>query len=85
VATSLLQAVGLPELAVTSLDDYERLALDLAQGGVIAARARLAAHLDDTPLFDSARFTRGIEAAFLAMWERWQSGALPESFSVPRE
>ena len=85
VATSLLHAVGLPELAVTSLDAYERVALDLALGGLPAVRRKLAANLPITPLFDSARFCRGIEAAFMTMWQTWQSGAVPEGFAVAAE
>jgi predicted O-linked N-acetylglucosamine transferase (SPINDLY family) len=85
VATSLLHAAGLPELATASLEDYERLALDLARGGVVEARRKLLANLPVAPLFDGTRFARGIEAAFLTMWERWQSGAPPQAFAVPRE
>jgi predicted O-linked N-acetylglucosamine transferase (SPINDLY family) len=85
VATSLLHAVGLPELAAASLEDYERMALELALGGLPAVRRKLAANLPVTPLFDSARFCRGIEAAFMTMWQTWQSGAPPEAFAIPPE
>jgi protein O-GlcNAc transferase len=33
-------------------------------------------------LFDTARLCRHLEAAYIAMWERWQRGDRPESFQV---
>jgi hypothetical protein len=35
-------------------------------------------------LFDTARFTRNLEMAFLAMWERQQRGEAPTSFAIER-
>ncbi|MBI2236287.1 MAG: tetratricopeptide repeat protein [Magnetospirillum sp.] len=71
VAGSLLHAVGLPELITTSLADYEALALRLATepGLLDGFKRRLAAGRDTAPLFDSARFTRNLEAAYRQMWE----------------
>jgi predicted O-linked N-acetylglucosamine transferase (SPINDLY family) len=34
-------------------------------------------------LFDTRRFTRKLEAAFITMCERYQRGLAPESFAVP--
>ena len=34
------------------------------------------------PLFDTARFTRDLESAYTAMWERTQRGEPPESFAI---
>jgi len=34
------------------------------------------------PLFDTDRFRRHIEAAYVTMWERYQRGEPPESFEV---
>jgi protein O-GlcNAc transferase len=33
-------------------------------------------------LFNTERFTRHIEAAYTTMWETWQRGEAPKSFSV---
>ena len=84
VAASLLHAVGLLELATTKLDDYEALALKLARDPALLAgiRAKLARNRETCPLFNTERFTRHIEAAYTNMWERWQRGEPPESFSV---
>jgi predicted O-linked N-acetylglucosamine transferase (SPINDLY family) len=85
VAGSLLHAVGLPELITDSLEAYEALALKLARDAALLAsfRQRLARDRDTCPLFDTTRFTRHLEAAYTAMWERQQRGEAPESFAVP--
>lgn len=84
VASSLLRAVGLPELVTTSLDDYEALALKLARDPALLAsiKARLAANRLTTPLFDTKRYTRHLEAAYITMYERALRGEKPESFAV---
>jgi predicted O-linked N-acetylglucosamine transferase (SPINDLY family) len=84
VASSLLTAVGLPELVTTSLADYEALALRLATDPRLIGelRARLAANRLTHPLFDTSRFCRHIEAAYATMWETWQRGEAPQSFAV---
>jgi protein O-GlcNAc transferase len=84
VAASLLRAVGLPELVTDSLADYEALALKLAREPELLSsiRAKLARNRNTFPLFDTARFTRHIEAAYVAMWERAQRGEPPASFAV---
>jgi predicted O-linked N-acetylglucosamine transferase (SPINDLY family) len=84
VGASLLNAVGLPELVADSLESYERLALRLAREPDMLAgiRAKLTRNRATEPLFDTRRFTRNLEAAYLAMWERHQSGHSPAPISV---
>jgi protein O-GlcNAc transferase len=86
VGASLLTAVGLSELITNSLEDYEGLALKLAREPSLLAsiKANLARNRDTYPLFDTARFTRHIEAAYETMWQRHQSGAAPQAFAVER-
>jgi predicted O-linked N-acetylglucosamine transferase (SPINDLY family) len=78
VAASLLNAAGLPELATESLADYEALALRLARepARLAGLRAKLAASRATHPLFDTARFTRHLEAAYVQMWERSRRGLI---------
>jgi protein O-GlcNAc transferase len=85
VAASLLSAIGLPELITQSLGEYEALAVKLARdrGALAAIKEKLARHRQTHPLFDTARFTRNLEAAYVGMWERHQRGARPQSFAVP--
>ena len=85
VAASLLQTIGVPELVTASLADYEALALALARDPqrLAGLRARLAANRLSGPLYDAARFTRSIEAAYLRMMEISRARRKPESFTVP--
>jgi predicted O-linked N-acetylglucosamine transferase (SPINDLY family) len=84
VAASLLKAAGLPQLIGRSLEDYEAIALKIAQEPTECARlkAQLADNRLACPLFDTVRYTRHLEAAFIAMHERYQRGLAPESFRV---
>lgn len=84
VAASLLNAIGLPELVTHNLADYEALALRLATDpeALQAVRAKLVANRLTQPLFDTDRFRRNIEAAYLRMWETWQRGEATQAFRV---
>ncbi len=85
VGASLLKAAGLPELISPSLDAYEREAIALARdpGRRAALKSRLTATRDTCALFDTARFTRHLEAAYLEMWARWLRGEKPAAIDVP--
>ncbi len=69
VASSLLKAIDLPELVTASPQLYEALALELAQNPALlkATKEKLARNRATTPLFDSERFRKNIEAAYEAM------------------
>jgi predicted O-linked N-acetylglucosamine transferase (SPINDLY family) len=84
VAGSLLHAAGLPELVTGSLAEYEALAVRLAADPQLLAslRGRLARNRGSCPLFDTARFTRHIEAAYTTMWQRAERGEPSQSFFV---
>ena len=84
VAASLLNAVSLGELVTQSLEEYEALALQLANNPqqLQALKARLAANRDTAALFDTPGYTRLLESAYLAMWERHLSGEPPATFAV---
>ena len=87
VAASVLGALDMPELITRNLEDYEALAFALATtpdmlGGI---RNKLARNRTSRPLFDTDRFRRHIEFAYLTMWERFQRGEQPASFDVHAE
>ncbi len=84
---SLLHAIGLPELVVTDLDAFERLALTLARDPAALAdlRGRLLANRRSAPLFDIARLTRYLERGYEMMWERHARGEKIDGFEVPAE
>jgi len=84
VAASLLHAIGVPELITRSLEEYETLALRLAnnRSELRDFRKRIEQNRATFPLFDTDRYCRHIEAAFLTMLERFQRGERPHPFSV---
>ena len=84
VAASLNHAAGLDGLVTASLAEYEALALQLAGDRTLlhSYRDTLANNRLSCPLFDTARFARHIEAAYLQMWQRWQGGGAPQPFAV---
>jgi predicted O-linked N-acetylglucosamine transferase (SPINDLY family) len=84
VAASLLNAIGLPELITQTPEDYEALAIELATnpGKLQSIKAKLAANRLSTPLFDTALFTKHIEAAYVQMNERYQADLKPDHFEV---
>jgi predicted O-linked N-acetylglucosamine transferase (SPINDLY family) len=87
VGASLLHAVGLLEMVTGSLEEYEARALSLARdpAALAAVKAKLARNRETYPLFDTARFTRHLEAAYTTMIERHREGRSPVSFSVGPE
>jgi protein O-GlcNAc transferase len=84
VAASLLHACGLPELVTESLAAYAQEALDLARDthALSRVKAKLTGNRDLCALFDTARFTRHLERAYVTMWERSQRGDPPAGFGV---
>jgi predicted O-linked N-acetylglucosamine transferase (SPINDLY family) len=85
VAASLLNAVGLPQLIATTPEAYEAKAVELAtnRDALAAVRQRLAGNRLTAPLFDTARFTAHLEAAYQAMYARYQAGLPPAHIRVP--
>jgi predicted O-linked N-acetylglucosamine transferase (SPINDLY family) len=84
VATSLLQAANLPELITTTPQDYEELAVTLANEPqrLRIYRARLSHQRDSCALFDTEAFTRHLESAFTTMAKRARAGLKPQSFTL---
>jgi protein O-GlcNAc transferase len=88
VATSLLHAVGLPQLCTTSPAQYAALAIRLAR--TPAALSALTAHLENGrrtfPLFDTGEYCRHLEAAYEECWSRHLAGgpARPLAIDVKR-
>jgi protein O-GlcNAc transferase len=80
VAASLLTATGLPELVAAGLPEYESTALALARdrARLDALKQRLAHNRERCALFDSARYTRDLEALLTRMHERRLRGEAPD-------
>jgi protein O-GlcNAc transferase len=77
VAASLVRTVGLPELIAGSPAEYEEKAEELAGDPVRLGQLRRKLAIRDTPLFDTDHYTRNLEAAYEAIYERHHSGSPP--------
>ena len=84
VAASLLNAIDLPELITSSIEDYEALAIELALDTerLKGIKKQLADNRLTTALFNTALFTRHIEAAYMEIYRRYQADLVPEHFYV---
>ena len=86
VAASLLTALNMSELITTTLEDYEALAVDLAMhpAKLEKIKQKLVQNRLTVPLFDTKLSTKHIEAAFTAMYERYQAALAPDHIAIPR-
>lgn len=72
-ALSLLSNVGCPELVGRDLDDYVRIAVELARdpGRLVEFRETLRERMLASPLMDGPALANGLEDLFQDMWTRW--------------
>jgi predicted O-linked N-acetylglucosamine transferase (SPINDLY family) len=84
VASSLLCAIGLPELIATSLQNYEDMAIRLARdpASLDALKMKLDANRLVAPLFDTKRYTAKLEDAYRVMIQRAISDRSPEHIDI---
>jgi protein O-GlcNAc transferase len=84
VSSSLLDAVGLSELITCRLEEYEKLAVQLASRSseLRALRHKLNINRLTTSLFDTARFVRNLEHAYREMWRIFLEGRAPTQIEV---
>jgi predicted O-linked N-acetylglucosamine transferase (SPINDLY family) len=73
---SLATNIGLPEFAVDSSEAFVARALDLANDlpKLAELRSTLRARMQASPLMDSRRFVRSMEAIFREIWRQWCCG-----------
>jgi predicted O-linked N-acetylglucosamine transferase (SPINDLY family) len=71
VGTSLLTAVGLPDLIANDNEKYIQLAVHLSSAGPRDAvvRQSLREKMKSSPLMDATRFARDVEQAYRRMWQ----------------
>lgn len=87
IGASLLEALGLPELIVSTAQQYEDAAVDLAADPhrLAALRRRLMANRLTAALFDTRGFARSLEAAYVEIHRRYQADLPPVDVQVSRE
>jgi len=84
VASSLLNALELPELVTSSLEGYERLAIQLAVEPNLLKniKEKLATNRLTSPLFNTQLLTKQIENAYSQVYERQQKGLSPDHLFI---
>ncbi len=84
VGASLLRAASMDALLMGDFEAYEREAIALANAPerLAALKQELTSARTTAPLFDTARFTRHIEAAYVEMAARNAAGLKPAHFYV---
>ncbi|KAG8054227.1 hypothetical protein GUJ93_ZPchr0001g30703 [Zizania palustris] len=85
VAGSLCLATGIgEEMVVNSLEEYEERAVSLAENPskLEVLTNKLKAVRRTCPLFDTARWVKNLERAYLHMWHLYCSGRHPRHFKV---
>jgi len=86
MGASLLSAIGLAELVTETPQAYEELADELATNPekLRAIKDKLDRNRLTTPLFDTQRFIRHIEAAYTQAYRRYQAGLPPDHIQSPQ-
>ena len=84
VGASLLQSTGLSDLVARTPEDYEAIVCRLAAdpAALTAVRERLAKARTTSPLFDTTKFVRHLEAAYRTMWQGYVAGHPATPFTV---
>jgi len=84
VAASLLSTCQIPELIVRTPEEYQALAIDLGNKPqkIADLKKRLSSYREKNPLFNSEKYTRKLENLFCQMYERSQSGLIPENLKL---
>lgn len=87
VAASVLSAIRLTELITSTEQEFESLAIELANDRkeLDRIKKKLAAARTTAPLFDVALFTRHIEKAYEMMLERFRAKLAPDHIDVPAD
>jgi predicted O-linked N-acetylglucosamine transferase (SPINDLY family) len=85
VASSLLTAIGLPELITTTPEEYTRCIIELVQHPekYHAIKQKLAVNRTTKPLFNTARFVQHLEKGYQLIWQRYQQGLPPMQIKIP--
>ena len=81
---SILTNAGLAEMVATSMEEYVRIAAELASdpARLTDLRAGLRDRVRRSPLSDATRFAAAVEAAYRSMWRRWCAMKANADFSA---
>ena len=85
VASSLLSAIGLPELITNSEKHYEALCLDLFESPkrLSEIKRKLMSNRLTHPLFDPQKYTRHLENGYELAYQRYLDGKQADVIFIP--
>jgi protein O-GlcNAc transferase len=77
---SLLHALEMDELIANSIEEYEQLAVTLAQDPQLRSqlRSKIAKKRTTAPLFDTKRWVRNFERGLKEIWNNYLEGLPPK-------
>jgi len=83
-ASSVMNAINLPELITTTQEQYESLAIELGTNPekLKIIKDKLVDNLATSALYDTPLFTRHLESAYLKMYDRYQQRLNPDHIYV---
>lgn len=83
-ASNIINAVNLPEMITTSQEEYESLAIDLANNRkkMRILKEKLVDNLPNAPLYDTQLFAKNIESAYKVMYDRFHRGLGPDHIYI---
>ena len=84
MSSCILSAVGMQEMVVRDLTEYESLSyrLETQPDLLRKTKKKLNRNRDTLPLFDTQRFVSNLESAYQVMWDRYRNGEKAGSFYV---
>ncbi len=84
VAASLLNSIGLSELITYSVEEYIDKSIEIAmnKNKLLTLKQKLKLNKFNFPLFDTAKFTKGMESAYKIIYDRFQLGLQPENIEI---
>ena len=86
MASSILQAMGLPELIAHTLKEYEEMAVAFASDPIAfqKIKTRLSNARETSPLFNTELSVKCLEVAYMEMWNRLLKGEKPNAIDVKK-
>lgn len=84
MSASILNAIGMDELVCASQSAYEKKAIEMGRNPLAfrSLKERLSRNRIEKPLFDTQRFVRHLETAYLKIWKLFQGDHEPRIIHV---
>ena len=84
ICASIVASIGLPDLITRTPEEFEARAIELATHleKLREYQGQVKCEQSHSRLFDSRRFTKDMESAYIAMLERYNNGLPPDHILV---